>query len=396
MKRYGNLWDALVSWENLLLAARKARRGKRDRSAVQRFEFDLEANLLALQKEMMNGFYSPGDFRTHWISRPKPRLISAAPYRDRVVHHALMNVLEPILERHFHPHSYACRSGKGTHSAADRLQRLLKHNRYFLQCDIQKYFPSIDHEILKGMIRRLIKDNRILWLADLVVDHSNEQESRCEYFSGDDLFAPYRRRRGLPIGNLTSQWLANWYLTPLDHFVTSKLGLGAYVRYCDDFILCHNRRSALMEAAGAIRQFLSGLRLRLHERKLQIQPSGLGATFVGFRLWSSHRLVRKANVRQFRRRVRWMRRAYANGIIQWTDIKPRLASWIGHARQADSERLIRRIASEWVFTRDSAEEQPRAARGKKGSGTFFDWPFWLYRHAKKLPSNHWWRGASCA
>jgi RNA-directed DNA polymerase len=112
MKRYGNLWDALVSWENLLLAARKARRGKRDRSAVQRFEFDLEANLLALQKEMMNGFYSPGDFRTHWISRPKPRLISAAPYRDRVVHHALMNVLEPILERHFHPHSYACREGK--------------------------------------------------------------------------------------------------------------------------------------------------------------------------------------------------------------------------------------------------------------------------------------------
>jgi RNA-directed DNA polymerase len=362
MKRYGNLWDRLVSWDNLLLAARKARRGKRDRAAVQRFEFDLEANLLAIHREFVSGTYRPGGFTTHWITRPKPRLISAAPYRDRVVHHALMNVLEPILERHSHPHSYACRKGKGTHAAADRLQVLLGRYRYFVQFDIRKYFPSIDHGILKGLFRRLVKDRRVLWLMDMIVDNSNEQEPIAEYFPADDLFTPHERRRGLPIGNLTSQWFANWYLTPLDHFVTSRLGLGGYVRYCDDFILCHDDRRVLAAAADEVRRFLAGLRLRIHERKLSIRPTRAGTAFVGYRLWAGHRLVRKANVREFRQRVRWMRRAYAAGALDWNDIKPRLASWIGHARQANSERLLRRLCREWQFMRDRAAIEPCSAR----------------------------------
>ena len=362
MKRYGNLWETLISWDNLLKAARKARRGKRDRAAVQRFEFDVEGNLLALQKELAGGIYRPGEFSTHWIMRPKPRLISAAPYRDRVVHHALMNMLESILEGHFHPHSYACRKDKGTHAAADRLQRLLKQYRYFVQFDIRKYFPSIDHEILKGLFRRKVKDYRVLWLMDLVVDNSNQQEPMAEYFSGDDLFAPHLRRRGLPIGNLTSQWFANWYLTSMDHHITSRLGLGGYVRYCDDFVVCHNDRRVLAAAAGEIRQFLAGLRLRIHENKLSIRPTWAGTTFVGFRLWADHRLVRKANIREFRRRVRWMRRAYADGMIEWQDIKPRLDSWIAHARQANSELLLRRLAREWRFLRVSAANESCPAR----------------------------------
>ena len=362
MKRYGNLWEKLVSWDNLLRAARKARRGKRDRAAVQRFEFDVETNLLAIQRELSEGTYRPGGFTTHWITRPKPRLISAAPYRDRVVHHALMNVLEPILERHFHPHSYACRKEKGAHAAADRLQELLRRCRYFAQFDIRKYFPSIDHEILKGAFRRLVKDADVLTLMDSIVDGSNPQEAVCEYFVGDDLFAPVTRRHGLPIGNLTSQWFANWYLTPLDHFITSRLGLGGYVRYCDDFIVCHNERHALRHAADEVRGFLTGLRLRIHEGKLSIRPARAGTTFVGFRLWADHRLVRKANVREFRRRVRRMRRAYAAGLIEWQDIKPRLDSWIGHARQANSERLLRRLAREWKFLRVAAEIESRPAR----------------------------------
>jgi retron-type reverse transcriptase len=362
MKRYGNLWDWLVSWDNLLLAARKARRGKRDRAAVQRFEFDVERQLVAIQMELTVGTYRPGEFSTHWIMCPKPRLISAAPYRDRVVHHALMNILEPILDRHFHPHSYACRKDKGTHAAADRLQELFRRYRYFAQFDIRKYFPSINHEILKRMFRRLVKDKDTLRLMDMVVDGSNPQEAVCEYFDGDDLFSPVTRRHGLPIGNLTSQWFANWYLTPLDHFVTSRLGLGGYVRYCDDFIICHDERDVLRHAAQEVRGFLAGMRLRIHEGKLSIRPSRAGATFVGFRLWADHRLVRKANVREFRRRVRWMRQAYAAGVIDWDDIKPRLASWIGHARQANSERLLRRLAMEWRFLRVAAEIESRPAR----------------------------------
>ena len=239
MRRVGNLWDWVIAWPKLLLAARKARRGKRSRGTVRRFEFVREFELLRLASELERGTYRPGPFHTHWITRPKPRLISAAPYRDRVVHHALMNVLEPILDRHMHPHSYACRRGKGTHAAADRVQALMRRHGYVLQCDVRKYFPSIDHELLKGMFRRLIKDRRALALMDLIVDGSNEQEPVLDWFAGDGLFTPTERRRGLPIGNLTSQWFANWYLTGFDHFVTSHMRCGAYVRDCDDLLLLH-------------------------------------------------------------------------------------------------------------------------------------------------------------
>ena len=244
MKRYGNLWERIISWENLVLAARKGQRGKRDRAGVQRFNFAQEKELLQLQEELETGTYRPGQFRSHWIYTPKKRLISAAPYRDRVVHHALMNILEPILDRHFHPESYACRKGKGTHAAANRLQSFMRRYRYAIQCDIQKFFPSIDHQVLKDTFRRLIKDKSVLWLMDMIVDYSNEQESTVSWFEGDDLFSPLERRHGLPIGNLTSQWFANWMLNDLDHYVSSHLGVGSYVRYCDDFILLHNERGS--------------------------------------------------------------------------------------------------------------------------------------------------------
>jgi hypothetical protein len=286
--------------------------------------------------------------------RPKPRLISAAPYRDRVVHHALMNVLEPILDRHFHPHSYACRKGKGTHAAADRLQRLMRRFRYFAQCDIKKYFPSIDHEILKGLFRRRIRDRQVLSLMDLIVDHSNRQEGVLDYFAGDDLFTPYERKRGLPIGNLTSQWFANWYLTGLDHYVTSHLGLRGYVRYCDDFVLLGDDRRVLSEGLLAVRECLSSIRLRLKRQYVGVSPVRAGLTFVGYRIWPTYRLVRKQNVRQFRRRLRWMQDAYAQGTIEWSDVKSRIDSWMGHVRQAASERLLRQTSRDWRFTRNTA------------------------------------------
>lgn len=362
MKRYGALWQKLVSWENLVLAARKARRGKRSRVSVQAFSFAEEDQLLRIQRELETGTFRPGEFRTHWVKHPKPRLISAAPYRDRVMHHALMNLLEPILDRHFHPDSYACREGKGAHAAADRLQKHMRCNRYALQCDVRKFFPSIDHEILKGTFRRLIKDRRVLWLMDLIVDSSNEQPGSARWFPGDDLLTPLERRRGLPIGNLTSQWFANWMLNDLDHFVTSGLGIGAYVRYCDDFILLDDNRGLLKEAMEKIRARLAEARLDLHERKAFVRPVRCGLTFVGYRIWPTHRLLRKDNVRRLRRRVRWMRQAYADGRIDWEDVKPRLASWLGHARHADSKRLVRRVSREWRFSRGGAERQSCSPR----------------------------------
>lgn len=356
MKRCGGLWDELISWTNLVTAARKAQRGKRDRVEVQRFNFSQEQHLIALQRDLKDGTYCPGAFRTHWITRPKPRMISVAPYRDRVVHHALMNLLEPILDRRFHRESYACRKGKGAHAAADRLQYWMGRRRYALQCDVVQFFPSIDHEILKGKFRRMLKDKHVLALMDRIVDSSNEQRAEPAWFPGDMLLTPVERRRGLPIGNLTSQWFANWFLDGLDHFVTSGCGLGAYVRYCDDFIILDDDPSRLWETLTAIRRYLASMRLALHEPRAHVRPVTAGLTFVGYRCWATHRLLRKRNVRVFRRRVTWMKREYARGHIQWDAVKARLASWIGYAQRANSRRLLRRLSREWVFSRAEVKD----------------------------------------
>jgi retron-type reverse transcriptase len=348
MKRYGDLWPEVVSWPNLVLAARKARRGKRGRDVVLRFEFDLERELLQLQRDLIAGVYRPGPFTTHWITRPKPRLISAAPYRDRVVHHALLNVLEPLLDRHVHPDSYACRKGKGTHAAARRLQQLMRRFPYTLQCDVRKFFPSIDHAILKEQFCRLVKDRRLLELMELIVDTSNRQESVPFWFPGDDLFTPASRRKGLPIGNLTSQWFANWYLTGFDHRVTNEMQFG-YVRYCDDFILLGHEKTRLMAIIPELIHRLAAMRLTLHRGRLHVAPSRAGRTFVGFRVTPGQRRIRNSNVRAFLRRLTWMRRAFRRGRLSRDDVQRHLMGWLGHAAQADSFPLVARLASGWLF-----------------------------------------------
>ena len=237
MKRHGNLWEQVISFEALLRAADTARRGKRFRPTVAAFHFDQERELWRLHEELSTKTYRPGAYRTFVICEPKPRQISAAPYRDRVVHHALVKVLEPLYERSFIADSYACRKGKGTHAGVDRCQQFARRFRYVLKADVQKFFPSLDHEILKGLVVRKIKDKDVLWLVGQIIDHSNPQEEVVNYFPGDDLFTPSERRRGIPIGNQTSQFFANVYLDPLDHFVKDRLRIKGYVRYVDDFLL---------------------------------------------------------------------------------------------------------------------------------------------------------------
>jgi RNA-directed DNA polymerase len=350
MIRYGDLFPSVVSWANLCAAARNARRGKLARPVVGRFEFRQEWELVRLQRELETGTYRPGPFRTHRISRPKARLISAAPYRDRVAHHAIMNVLIPLLDRHFRTESYACRTDKGTHAASRRLQHLMREYPFALRADIRLFFPSIDHEILKSIFRRLIKDHRLLDLLDVLVDGSNPQDPILDWFPGDNLFTPMERRRGLPIGNLTSQWFANWYLNGFDHTVTSHLGFGAYVRYCDDFVILDRDRGRLVELRYRIEKLLAGLRLRLHPGKTAIVPTRAGLTFVGYRTWPHRREVRGSNVRLFLRSVREMRKAYDAGLLTLDEIRQRVAGWLGHAAQADSLPLFSRLYRKWPFT----------------------------------------------
>ncbi len=337
MKRYGNLYPQIVEFENLLLAARKAQKGKRFRDNVLDFNYNLESELLTLQHELKTQTYQPGAYRTFRIKEPKTRMISAAPYRDRVVHHALCNIIVPIFERTFINDSYANRVGFGTHKALRRFTQFARSSRYVLQCDISKYFPTIDHAILKQFLRRKLKCRDTLWLIDTIIDNSNEQLPLIEYFPGDDLLTPLSRRKGLPIGNLTSQFFANIYLNNFDHFVKEQLKVTKYLRYVDDFALFADEREFLAEARKSIESYLAKLRLRIHPIKSQLFATKHGANFVGFRIFPDRIRVRSANLRRGRRRLGRLQTHYAQGKIDKQKVDQSLQSWQAHLDHADTK-----------------------------------------------------------
>ncbi|MCB0567738.1 MAG: hypothetical protein KDD01_25500 [Phaeodactylibacter sp.] len=372
MKRFGNLYNKICTFENLLLAFYKARRGKRSNDNVAAFEANMEWELLRLLEELKVENYCPGAYRTFQIHDPKERMISAAPFRDRVVHHALCNIIEPIFEPTLIFDTYANRTGKGTHAGIRRCQEFTRRYPYVLKTDIKKYFPSIDHGILKNIIARKIKCRPTLRLINLIIDNSNLQEPVQDYFPGDDLFSLQDRRKGLPMGNLTSQFFANLYLSPFDHFVKEALGIKGYIRYVDDMVLFHHKKQALHEAEQAIRHFLATkLRLRLHEKKTNIFPSKVGITFLGQRVFTSHRRLKRENVQRFKKRLDERLNAYLCGEISPETFEMQLNSWLGHARQTDTFRFRRKVF--WylrsrglnLFTKDNAWKLLEQQRPKK-------------------------------
>ena len=193
--RNGELFSVLCDPAHLIRSARAAARGKKKRPDAARFLLDMEPECFRLADQLASGEWMPGSYQTFTIREPKPRLISAAPFRDRVVHHAIVSILEPHFERRFVAHSYACRKGKGTHRALDRAAELSRKRKFVLKGDLSKFFPSIDHEILKGEVRRVIADEQLLAVLERIIDGSNPQEPVWEWFAGDDLFTPCARRR---------------------------------------------------------------------------------------------------------------------------------------------------------------------------------------------------------
>ncbi len=354
MKRIGGLWEHIVSFENLLLAYRKARRGKRGRVEVARFGCDLEVELLKLQSELKEGCYSPGNYRQFTIYERKPRVICAAPFRDRVVHHALMNVIEPPLDRGFIHDSYACRKGKGVHAAVDRYQAYAQRYPYVLKLDIRQYFPNIDHQLLKDMLQCHIKDKETLSLLDNIIDNSPEPTYPHFIFQGDDLFTPLERRRGIPIGNLTSQFFANLYLDDMDHWIKETLRVPAYLRYVDDLIILDDDKHRLWEDCLAIEHRLEGLRLSLHPSKRQISRTTDWVDVLGYLVRRDSRRLRSDNGHRFRRRLHGMAKAYAHYQIDLDTVDASVQSWIGHACHANTEGLRRTLFNEVYFQRERA------------------------------------------
>lgn len=341
-------------------AARLAARGKRKRPDVARFLHNLEPKLCVLQQELEDGNYHPDPYRTFWICDPKQRQISAASFRDRVVHHALTRVLEPVFERRFTQYSFASRKGFGQHRALELAREACGRYRYVLKGDIRKYFPSIDHEILKDLIARVIKCRRTLELAGRIIDGSNEQEEVIEYYPGDDLFTPCERRRGLPIGNQTSQFFANVYLNPLDHFVLRELRPGLYLRYVDDFVLFGDDRKELGRQAQWIREFLEGLRIRPHERKTRVYRCDEGLTLLGWRLVGGRMRLARANVVRMRRRLVKMAAMFHAGRIGFHEMQARVQAWVGHAACGDTWRLRQNLFDQVTLR---IAEHSRNARG---------------------------------
>jgi len=364
MKTYKHLYPRIYSFENLYLAFRKARRGgKRKKESVAAFELDLEANLWQLHEELRIQTYRPGPYHNFYVQERKRRLISAAPFRDRVVHHALCNVIEPIFERRFIYDSYACRVGKGTHRAVDRAQEFARRRRYVLQCDVEQFFPSIDHQILRSHLAHHITDEQVLWLIDLILTGGAGvlvDEYRMRWFPDDDLLAACRPR-GLPIGNLTSQFWANVYLDRLDHFVKEELRCRCYLRYCDDFLLFHDDKDQLWSWREAIIAFLGTLRLRLHEEQAVVFPTRTGIPWLGFRVFPHYRLLRKDNPRAFVRRLRRMEADYRAGRMDAEQVKASIQSWIAHANYANTYHLRQRIFAGVTFSRSMEDRDGRFA-----------------------------------
>ncbi|HAR45573.1 MAG TPA: RNA-dependent DNA polymerase [Nitrospiraceae bacterium] len=345
MRRHNNLYSRIYNFENLLLAFRKASRGRRFAPEVLRFQDRLEENLINLQDELVRGTYKPSPYRTFTIYEPKERIIHVAPFRDRVVHHAIMNIIEPIWDRLFIYDTYACRKGKGTHAGVNRTTEFLRaaevkwgaavpprlqgeggvrvgHRVFCFQGDISKCFPSINHHILMRIIEQKIKCKDTLRLFDKII------------FNGGDHANP--DSHNLPIGNLVSQWAANLYLSELDYFVKHHLKVKFYVRYMDDFILLSNDKGKLHAHRRAVEVFLwEKLRMKLNP-KSDIYPVSQGIDFLGYRIWSSHRLLRKISLYRATKRFKKLSGLYSQGRVTMQHVKASVMSWLGHCVHANA------------------------------------------------------------
>ncbi|MBR6363532.1 MAG: reverse transcriptase [Alphaproteobacteria bacterium] len=336
MKTYNNLWEQFISVENFELAARKAIKSKKSKKSVQKFLRNKDVLLKKLRQQLIEGKFKTSEYKTFVIHEPKERVIYKLPlYPDHILHHALINVLGPIWQKMFIHDSYACIPGRGLHAASKRTMDFVRRNKYVLQCDIRKFYPSINHNKMMEIIARKISDRRILKILDEIVRSVGGETN-------------------LPIGNLTSQWLGNVYLNELDHFVKSELRWRDYIRYCDDFCLYGNDKNTLKHMAQKIKVFITdGLKL-VFSRSI-VRQTVFGVAFVGYRHFKNFILLKKYAARKIKHRIM--------NIINHSDI---------------SEHATGQIAAFWGWVRWSCSyNYCRGFVGKKGENKnllpFFNW-----------------------
>ena len=285
MKRHGNLFEKITDIENIRLAYTLARRGKPRLPSIARFEANREQNFERIRQALRNKTFKTSRYHEKLVYEPKKRTIYILPFSpDRIVQHALMNVLIPIWEPMFIHDSYACIDGKGVHAGSSRTMEYVRRNAFCLKCDVSKFYPSVDHAVLLDIIRRKVKCPDTLWLVEDIVNS----------FPGG---------KNVPIGNFTSQWMGNLYLNELDHYVKGTLKIRDYVRYCDDFLLFHNDKAVLSDAAKLVEAFV-GERLKMRLSKCDLFPVSRGVDFLGYRHFRDYILLRKRTAKRVAKRLK--------------------------------------------------------------------------------------------
>lgn len=343
MKTYNNLYDKICSFENIYSAYLKARKGKRYHNDVIKFSINLEENLISIRDRLVNKTYHTGKYKHFTIYEPKERKIAALPFEDRIVQHSICNIIEPLFEKSFIYDSHACRKGFGVISGSLRTTKFRRaavdsfknYRIYCLKGDIKKYFYSIDHSILKKLIRKRIRCSDTINLLEEIID------------SSESLI-------GIPIGNLTSQIFANIYLNEFDHYIKDVLRIKYYIRYMDDFIILHPDKRYLKAILSKIEKYFKyKLALDLNSKTQIFLVNRRAIDFLGYIVFYDHRLLRKGNVRRTKRKFKKFQKLYYNYTINLNSIRPSIMSWLGHTKWSDSFQLVEKVLDATVFVRSS-------------------------------------------
>lgn len=345
MKRLGYLYEQVYDWENLLRAFRDAKKGKSS-ADLSAFEYNWESNILDIQTRLREQTYRFGAYRHFEIFEPKQRTISCAPFRDRVLHHAICNVIMPVLEKSMIVDSYACRKNKGLHKALRRAFWFYQNSTYHYRLDIKKYFYTIDHRVLLAKLERKFKDRKLLSLLEQLL---NTYDSGVQFYypTNESDVCDMVRPKGLPIGNLTSQLFANFYLNDFDHYVREQLRYSYYIRYMDDVIVFSETRDSLKNAVNLILLELAMIRLIPNEKKNYIKKNTQGIDFLGFRIHDNRIKLRSQNLVRFRRKLK------SRKIV--TDFNQHLRSingHIGYLSAGHTKKLINSVFEDIEFSNE--------------------------------------------
>lgn len=343
MKIYKNLFNNIISAENLFLAWDKFRNGKRNKKDVQLFEWDLEENIFGLHRELKNKTYKHGLYHSFKIRDPKPRNIHKAQVRDRIFHHAIFQILNPLFEPGFISASFSCRKGYGTHKGVQHLQNILRKaskngsiSCFVLKCDIKKFFDTVDHNILVSILKKKIKDEDTIWLLKQII-------------SSFSTYSLLGMEKGVPIGNLTSQLFANIYMNEFDQFMKNKLRVKYFLRYTDDFLVLSENRAYLENMLPEIIFFLSNnLSVKIHEEKTAIQKISRGIDFLGYVVFNKYKLIRTKTKRRIIKKFRRKLSEYSKGSVSKDSLSQSLQSYLGFFSHAESYAIEEKFKKEYL------------------------------------------------